>query len=140
MLQETVIWLTAISSLACVVKSWQEARKASLEVKKLKIEERQKILGAAQIEQRNIEPKMRLAGQQLLIDRELLEAVVEDIKNAQDKFIATIKDDSKTTVEIDAEYKRAQITICVHLKKIKELNKNRLPTEELKLFSESWCS
>lgn len=68
----------------------------------------------------------------LVVSQDILRAVIEDVKAVEARFAAAIKDPTRTTEQIDQEQARARQVICIHLKRLQDLNAGKLPTEDLK--------
>lgn len=118
----------SITALANMVKAWQETRKARIELNKAT---RQDIVDAANDGEFSISKAELESVQQLVISKTLLDSLVIDIQKAEDRFAKAISDVTYTPAMIDQEEQIARVTICRHLERIKQYNKEILPDGDL---------
>jgi hypothetical protein len=112
-----------------MIKAALEARKAGRELQ---------IPPETESEEDLLTPEEKRTAEELVIDPELLQSFMQDIKAAQKRYISVVKDKSLTSDQKDAELKRATSTICTHLKQIREFNDGLLPAGSLQQDWVSW--
>jgi len=123
--------LSSITGLGAMIKSWQEARKASLEYAKVKEEVGKKVLAAKTEGEKSITTKDQQVIEGLTISPAILKAMIDEMKRAEDRFAAVFGDVTYTPAQIDQEEQIARATICRHLERIKSYNRQELPEGEL---------
>jgi hypothetical protein len=118
----------SVTALANMVKAWQEVRKARVELTKA---QREDIVEAAEDGEFTITKAELESVQQLVISKPLLDALVEDIKRAEARFAKAMLDVTYTPAMLDQEEQIARATICRHLERIKQFNREILPEGDL---------
>ena len=124
---DVLAWIGGVTSLANMIKAWLEARKAGLDVD----EARARVVDAVNAGEYEVGGTEEELASGLVIDESLLEAFIEDIGKAQERFSAAINDIRYTPAQLDQEQERARVSICTHLQKIREFNDDALPTGSL---------
>jgi hypothetical protein len=134
MVEQLVAWIGALTGLASAVKAWRDALKSGTppDEAKAKAVEAGADAGKPQAEATAAQlPTLRL------IDPPLLQALVDDITAAQQRFYTALRDPRYTPAQVDQEEAIARASVCLHLKRIRDFNGGQLGAEELE---RSWQS
>jgi hypothetical protein len=131
---EILAWIGGITALANMVKAWMDARKAGLDLTQAK----QKVQEQAKPAAKKTRPKKAQAAVNLVIQPTLLEELVRDINSAAERFSSVFNDPRYTPADIDREQERAKLTVCTHIKRIREFNDGVLPNDELGKIARSF--
>ena len=127
---DIVPWISAITALAGMVKAYAEAVTAGL-----KREE-----AVRQAERARLAESSRRAKypEDLIISEHVLQAYVQDIAAAEERFVEAIKDTGRTEAQISDAQQQAIEAICRHLSEIRRLNGGILPVGQLERLWRSY--
>jgi hypothetical protein len=131
--EQVVAWIGAVTGLASAVKAWREALASGAppaEAKK-----------AAEAVEAPTEAEAEATAEEVpqlqAIDASILQALLDDIKSAQRRFVEALRDPQYTPAQIDQEEAIARASVCRHLLRIKEFNGGSLGS---KAFERMWLS
>ena len=132
---DVLTWINGITAFANLLKAWLDARKSGLDLHKAR--EAATKASAENVEFSVGRTEKELASQ-LVIDETLLAAYEKDIRQAQDRFIRVINNPRSTPAQLDQEKEIARVSICKHLRAVRELNSDQLGSAALERIWESW--
>jgi hypothetical protein len=138
MVEQVVAWIGALTGLASAVKAWREALKSGTSPDEAKAKAAKAGADAGM-------PRAEATAAQVpalqLIDPPLLQALLDDIRTAQQRFIAALRDPRYTPAQVDQEEAIARESVCRHLKRIKDFNGGQFGAEELeRIWQSNRCS
>jgi hypothetical protein len=131
---DAVTWITLVTQLAGMSKAWLEARKAGLEFDAAK----KKVRSARTKPRRKISASESDFAEGLVIRKSTLKVLIKDIEQAERRYEACFDDPRYTPADIDSETRRAKLTICTHLQRIRDFNEGRLPAGDLERSWKMW--
>ena len=131
---EPLAWITGITSLANMIKAWHEAKTAGLNHAQTKF----KVESAKDNGMFVVDPATAVSSRSMRIAPAILEALVRDIQNAEQRFAGVFGNPIYTPAQIDQEEDIARATICRHIQRIKDLNCGEFPSPDLARISESY--
>ena len=131
-------WIATVTALGGLVKAWIDARKSGIDLQKAKLEIAKQTNQSEPVTPTTPKKAEVAPGSSLVIDQELLGQLVIDITASKKRFAAAFNDPRYTPADIDREEERARLSVCSHIKRIRQFNAGALPTMELENLSVSF--
>ncbi len=131
-------WFESVAALGALVQAWKDAQESGIDLQKAKLDIANSVASRPQqpAAARSTTEAARSTG--MVIDQELLGKLVADINAAKSRFAAVFTDPRYTPADIDREEERARLSVCAHLKRIRDFNAGALPSTEMESLSVSF--